>query len=146
MERARAYVVGSVLTLLVALPLAPGLLGDNFPISTYPMFSGNRQTPVATIPHAVVVGQDERRVLPPEAVANDEVVQAFETLRQALRQGPESSARLCARVAGWVAAEPAYAGFGEVQLVSDTYDAVDYFSGDEAPLSSRVEAECEVPR
>jgi hypothetical protein len=128
----------------VLLPLAGDPRADSFPFSTYPMFAG-RQSSEATIPHAVVIDANgERSPLPPVAVANDEVIQAFETLRQAVRQGPDATARLCTRAAEW------YAGRDEsparVEIVSDTYNAVAYFDGEKAPISTQVHASCEVPR
>jgi hypothetical protein len=124
----------------VALPIFGDPRADSFPLSTYPMFSG-RKSAEATITHAIgFTPQGERVVLPPEAVANNEVVQAFETLRQAVRQGPEAIAALCETAAGWAADhEPDVA---EVQVTSDTYDALRYFEGDEEPISSVVHAEC----
>ncbi|HEY5640602.1 MAG TPA: hypothetical protein VIW01_11185 [Dehalococcoidia bacterium] len=144
LERVWSYGLGAALIVAVLLPLAGDPRADSFPFSTYPMFSG-RQSSETTIPHAIVTDSDgERSVLPPVAVANDEVVQAFETLRQAVRQGPEATARLCARAADW------YAGRGEgpatVEIVSDTYNAVAYFEGDKQPVATEVHASCEVSR
>ncbi len=144
LERVWSYGLGAALIVAVSLPLAGDPRADSFPFSTYPMFSG-RQSPETTIPHAIVTDSSgERSVLPPVAVANDEVVQAFETLRQAVRQGPDATARLCARAADW------YAGGGEgpatVEIVSDTFNAVAYFEGDKQPVATVVHASCEVPR
>lgn len=144
LERAWSYGLGAVLIVALLVPLAGDPRADSFPFSTYPMFSG-RQSPEATIPHAVVIDSDgERSVLPPVAVANDEVIQAFETLRQAVRQGPDATARLCARAADWYAG--GREGPARVEIVSDTFDAVAYFEGDKQPLSTHVHASCEVPR
>ncbi|HEX2519885.1 MAG TPA: hypothetical protein VHK04_10120 [Castellaniella sp.] len=147
MERVKAYVVSGLLAVAVALPLLPDLLADNFPVSTYPMFAGKRDSPEATITHAVGLTDDgERRNLPTEAVANDEVIQSFETLRQAVRQGDTATRDLCARVARWVAAESSFADVPTVQIVSETFDAVRYFEGEKKPLVSRFHADCAVPR
>ena len=87
------------------------------------------------MPHAVVIdAAGERTVFPPRAVANDEVIQAFETLRQAVRQGPEATARLCDRAAGWYGDRND--GPARVEGLSDTYNAVAYFDGDKQPLAS----------
>lgn len=144
LERIWSYGLGAALTIAVLLPLAGDPRADSFPLSTYPMFSG-RQSAEATIPHAVVIdAAGERSALPPVAVANDEVIQAFETLRQAVRQGPEATARLCARAADWYAGR--HEGPARVEIVSDTYDAVAYFDGDRQPVATEVHASCEAPR
>ena len=144
LNRVWSYGLGAALMVAVLLPLAGDPRADSFPFSTYPMFAG-RQSSEATIPHAVVIDVNgDRSPLPPVAVANDEVIQAFETLRQAVRQGPDATARLCTRAADW------YAGRDEsparVEIVSDTYNAVAYFDGEKAPISTQVHASCEVPR
>lgn len=143
LERVWSYGFAAALIVAVLLPVAGDPRGDSFPFSTYPMFSG-RQSAEATVPHAVLVGEGgERSPLPPEAVANDEVVQAFETLRQAIRQGPQATAALCARVADWQAGRSE--GPVRVEIVSDTYDAIAYFEGDRQPVATDVHATCEVP-
>ena len=143
-ERVWSYGLGAALIIAVLLPLAGDPRDDDFPLSTYPLFAG-RQSSEVTISHAVVIDADgERSPLPPVAVANDEVSQAFETLRQAVRQGPDATARLCTRAADWYAGRDE--GPARVEIVSDTYDAVAYFEGDKQPISTHVHATCEVPR
>ena len=144
LNRVWSYVLGAALIIAVLLPLAGDPRADSFPFSTYPIFAG-RQSSEATIPHAVVIdATGDRSPLPPVAVANDEVIQAFETLRQAVRQGPEATARLCTRAADWYAGRAE--GPARVEIVSDTYNVVAYFEGEKEPISTRVHASCEVPR
>ena len=144
LNRVWSYGLGAALTMAVLLPLAGDPRADSFPFSTYPMFAG-RQSSEATIPHAVVIAANgDRSPLPPVAVANDEVIQAFETLRQAVRQGPDATARLCTRAADWYAGRAE--GPARVEIVSDTYNAVAYFEGEKEPISTQVHASCEVPR
>jgi hypothetical protein len=146
-ERVKAYVVSAIPAVAVALPLLPDLLADNFPVSTYPMFAGKRDSPQATITHAVGLTDDgERRNLPPEAVANDEVIQSFETLRQAVRQGDAATQDLCERIARWVGEDSDSADVRTVQIMSDTFDAVRYFDGEEDPQASSLHSECTVRR
>ncbi|HUF53548.1 MAG TPA: hypothetical protein VMR52_07215 [Dehalococcoidia bacterium] len=143
LERAWSYAAGLALIGAVLLPLTWHPRDDSFPLSTYAMFSG-RQSAEATIPHAIgYTAGGERVLLPPEAVANDEVVQAFETLRQAVSQGKESTDRLCARAAGWAERRDEVVS---VAIVSDTFDAVRYFDGDKDPVRTVVHSECEVAR
>ncbi len=140
MDRARAYLLSIAFAAAIALPVLGSPQSDSFPLSTYPMFSG-RQSPEADIPHAVAItNAGARRLLPPDAVLNDEVIQAFETLRQAIADGPESTQALCERIA----ARAGRPGDSSVQIVTDRYHAIRYFDGNEEPLRSTVHASCEV--
>ena len=142
--RLRAYLITTLLAGAVAAPLFGILRSDSFPISTYPMFASARASEVA-ISHALAVRTDgERRPLPPSAVANAEVIQAFETVRQALRQGPEATQALCDRIAAGLAHSGGQGGTKRVEIVTDRFDAVSYFKGDTQPLASTVHAQCEV--
>ncbi len=70
------------------------------------MFSFRRDTPVVSISHASGVRADgERTVLSPGAVGTDEVMQAFETFRQAVRDGEAALAALCEPIVPRVAGE-----------------------------------------
>ena len=138
--RWRAYAVSLVLSGVVALPLAGVVRSDSFPVSTYPMFAGARGSVVA-LPSAVVIAPDgQRRRLPPSVVAGEQVIQAFETLRQAIRGGADRTDALCARIAGRLDPEHATA----VEIVTERFDAVAYFSGEQEPLASQLHARCDV--
>lgn len=140
MTRAKAYVLTLVFGVAVILPAIPGLMGDDFPISTYPMFSG-RQSETATIARAEGLRADgSASRLQPSLVANDEVIQAFETLRQAISKGPEATLALCRRIAGRVSAHD----YTEIRLLTETYNVIEYFDSDKGPLTSSVQASCEV--
>lgn len=146
-ERLRAYVVSLVLTAMVCEPAFRDPNDDGFPASTYPMFSRERSA-VARISHVVAVSEDgRRRALPPRIVANDEVMQAHATVRKTVRRGKRASAELCESVARRVASRGgALADVRRVEVRTDRYDAVAYFSGDREPLRSKVHARCRVPR
>jgi hypothetical protein len=104
------------------------------------MFSG-RKTAEADIPHALAISADGgSRILPPSAVFNGEVVQAFETLRQAIASGPEATQDLCRQIA-----ERAGGDAAQVMIVTDRFDAVRYWQGDKEPIASTIHATCEVP-
>lgn len=146
--RLRSYLIGAVLLVAVAFPLLNSPEDDDFPLSTYPMFSGARASGAASIPHAIGVELDGSRVvLPPEAVANEEVIQAFETLRQAIAGEPDAVARLCEDVAAHVrrSGNPGFADIIAVEIVTDRYDVIDYFE-DDTPLATTVHTACEVER
>jgi hypothetical protein len=141
-ERARAYVLTVVLAGLVASPLVGAFERDSFPVSTYPMFASARPTEVS-LPHAIVGHADgSERPAPPTAIANDEVIQALSTLRQALRQGPEATAALCERIASRVAGSDALL----VRIVTSTYNPVGYYTGEREPIHRVEHVDCEVPQ
>lgn len=144
LRRLWAYGVSLGVAVAVLLPVVGDPRDDDFPLSAYPMFSG-RQSPEASIAHVVgYTASGDPVVLPPAAVANDEVVQAFETVRQAIGQGPASTLALCVRAAAW--ASDNRSEVTSVVVVTDEYNAVRYFDGDKEPLSSKVHGECEVQR
>lgn len=136
-----AYSAAALLVTLVASPLFGAFEDDTaFPISTYPMFASDRPQ-VVSIAHAEATDAGGRTVpVPPEAVANDEVIQAFETVRQAIRDGPAALDALCRHVATKLGSGPAT----EVRIVTETFDAVAYFEGQKAPLSRTVHTTCAV--
>jgi hypothetical protein len=139
LTRIAPYAVSVVSLLAVAAPILTSTRTDSFPLSNYPMFSG-RATPETSIPHAIAIDADGgRSVLPPSAVFNDEIVQAWETLRQAIAAGPEATIDLCDQIATR-APEDAVT----VEIVTDRFDAIRYFEGDKTPLQSTVHATCEV--
>lgn len=139
--RTRAYAMTILIAGLVASPLFGAFPGDSFPVSTYPMFASARSNDVV-MSHAIAFTADgEERQVRPGDVANDEVVQAFETIRQALGQGPAVMRDLCDHIAGNLAR---HGDVALVQLVTSRYDAVAYFAGHREPAERRVEAECEV--
>lgn len=140
LTRIAPYAVSIIIILAVLAPVLTSTDTDSFPLSNYPMFSG-RKTAEASVPHAIAINENgDRRILPPSAIFNDEVVQAVETLRQAIAAGPEATLDLC-RQAAERGAQP-----GEtVHIVTDTFNAITYFEGDKTPLASTTHATCEAP-
>ncbi len=98
MSRLVGYVVG--LGTLGAV-LAPGFAApgwDSYPLSSYPMFTQNREKPLLHFVELVdAAGRRER--VPPQYVANDEVMQAVVTVRRAVEGGPAALDVLCREVA-----------------------------------------------
>jgi hypothetical protein len=139
-SRLRAYAVSLILVVLVASPLVGAFEGDSFPISTYPMFASRKSNEVR-LSHVVLVGADGAEwAPPPSAIANDEALQAQETLRQALDSGEAATADLCERIARRVVkSEAAY-----VHIVTSTYDAILYYQGQREPLARSTIATCDV--
>lgn len=135
-----AYGFSAAVVVAVLSPVLGDPRDDSFPLSTYPMFSG-RQSSVVDITHVVGFTEaGERVTLAPEALGTDEVVQAFETSRQAAAAGPTESRTLCEEAAAWGSDHRAEAV--SYALVTDRFDAIKYFDGEEAPSSTIVHAEC----
>lgn len=142
----RRWAAASFSVALLALVLAPlARERDSFPLSSYPMFSSVRTKPWIS----VVVGRDaqgEQRPIPPTLVANAEVMQAAQTIANAVKR--KQAEQLCERVATRVASEPAWADVVSIEVQSRQFDPLTYFTSDEGrtPLRVRRRARCEVPR
>ena len=136
------WAVGS--TLLVAVLLWPLVAGrDSFPLSNYPMFSGERDTH-AKIAHVIGRRADGSGApLSPWMLGSPEIMQAVQIARNAVKK-PERAADLCAAVAERVAQNAEAREFVAIEVRTDEFDAVAYWSGDRAPRSSRIHARCEV--
>jgi hypothetical protein len=132
--------------LVMAATLSPALREpsrDSFPLSTYPMFS--------SVPKAawldVIVGFDaagnEHRI-PPQLVANIEVMQAAQTIRLAVRQ--RRAPQLCVEVAARVAADPNFEHVVRLEVQRRKFDPLTYFTSppSERLLDLRRRARCEV--
>jgi hypothetical protein len=130
---------------MIGLTLAPGVSQrDSFPLSNYPMFSTAQPRPWIS----VVVARDaegNQRPIPPPLVANAEVMQAVQTIANAVKRGQAKS--LCERVAARIADEPDWQDAVEVQVQSRQFDPLAYFTQPEGrePLRVRRRARCRVP-
>jgi hypothetical protein len=131
---------------VVAATLWPALRDppvDSFPLSTYPMFS--------TVPESawldVIVGFDaagmEHRI-PPQLVANYEVMQAAQTIRLAVRR--QRAPQLCDEVAARVADDPDFAHVVQLEVQRRKFDPLTYFTSppSERLLDLRRKARCRV--
>ena len=143
MRRAYAFTVSVVFVIAVLLPVFGDTRSDSFPLSTYPMFSGLSDS-TTSIDHVVAVAEDESRTpLPPESVANEEVLQAMVIISGAIHQGPEATEALCRKAALWVY-EARWENIETVEVLTDSFDSLDYFDGDKTPISSVLHARCVV--
>lgn len=141
---ARSRWWGTLVSVVVVAAVMAPVLGppraDSFPISSYPMFSG-RQSAEVYLPRVVgLTPTGDRVVMGPRMLGTDEIVQAFETVRVAIRGGPVLVAELCETVAGRAGGDVV-----EIAIVTDTFDAVAYFSGDKAPRATVEHGRCDVP-
>lgn len=146
-SRAYAYLVSVSVLAAMAYPFTWPLSRDSFPLSNFPMFSRRFPEPILTLQYAVGLAADgERHHLPPELVANGEVLQARAVLARAVRQGPQATAALCRLAADRVArAGGSWAEVTEVQIVTGKHDAVAYLTGADTRGDERVHERCPVP-
>lgn len=154
-ERRWALAASAVVVTAVALPGVRLLAGgreapDGFPLSTYPMFTRDPGD-IVEVPTVVAVmpdGDVER--LSPETIARtDQVIQAGETVGQAVRDGLATTRALCRDVAGRLAGNvdaraTGNAGTVTVAVVVERHDAVAWAAGDREPLDRRTIADCPV--
>jgi hypothetical protein len=126
------------LVALVAAPLAVGTAYDSFPLSTYPMFAGDRAR-VASVATVVGVGPDGvERLSSQEIGGTDEPMLAAETVARAVARGQADA--LCAEVARRVRAGH---GADRLEVVTERYDTLAWFDGGHEPLERTVHASCE---
>ncbi|MCX4241820.1 hypothetical protein [Paraliomyxa miuraensis] len=131
------------LLLAVLWPILRDPPRDGFPLSNYPMFSRDRRSAEAEIPHVVGWSREGRhRPVPPELLGTAEVMQAHQTVHVAIRRGRASA--LCQSTAEHVRRDPAHADLEHLEVRTDTYDALTYFSGDTKPRATRIHARCSV--
>lgn len=121
----------------MAAPVVRAPSNDSFPLSTYPMFSlaRPRQT---TVSSAVAYDASANRLtLSPSVVGGTgEVIQAAGTVVQAINSG--TAQQLCQELLADTPIEVV-----AVEIVTETYDVIDYFDGNEDPLASVLHARCE---
>jgi hypothetical protein len=131
----------AVTVLVVAVVVAPAVWPDpedDFPLSTYPMFTDD-VGPVVDLDTAVRIDADGSHRLSPELISGtDEPVLASETVTLALREGPAAAERLCREIAARVD------GGEAIALVTETHDAVDTLRHDAPPLRVVTHTRCPV--
>ncbi|MEM9494282.1 MAG: hypothetical protein AAGC55_34370 [Myxococcota bacterium] len=149
--RVYGYLVAAVVAITVAYPATWPSSRDSFPLSGYPMFSRPKPDPTITEVYAVGVAADATRTpIPPELLANDEVLQARAVLRRAVRAGRSARRELCKSIAERVdqlardkVAE--WMPIVEIRIVSGTHNAVDYLTGADPVGKERTRIRCSVP-
>lgn len=117
---------------------------DSFPLSTYPMFAHKRPRARVNLHYVIAVGPGgARRHVPPELIANAEVMQAMMTVRRAIERGQAD--HLCREVAARVGRDRGFAALDTVQVVFGDHLAVPYLTrGVHGP--ERSLARCAIPR
>jgi hypothetical protein len=129
-----------LLTLVVgAVVVAPAVLpdaDDDFPISTYPMFTTERGE-VVDLDTAVLVDDEGRHRLSPETIGGtDEIVAAAVTVSNAVAGGSAALDLLCQDIAERIDDD------GEVEIVTERHDAVDLLRDGAPPISVTVHERC----
>jgi hypothetical protein len=141
------YALLGALALVVVSPALATPPKDGFPLSTYPMFSTNKD-PKTSVDQAVAVGLDKGvTVLGPGFVGTDEVLQARATIARAVRGGGSTTKALCEEIASRVARDDALGDAIQVEIRNVTHDSIAYFAGgNREPSSVRVHARCSIVR
>jgi hypothetical protein len=137
---ARVCAWGAVVGIVAIVGVVPLALDrDSFPLSTYPMFS-SRRTSTETVDTAIVVDATDQisRIDPRDIAGTDEVILAAVTVSDALRDG--SAGLLCDDIVTRLGTRLPEGA--QVRIVTERYDAIEWYSGDRSPLSTVVHAEC----
>ena len=124
-------------TLVVGAPALWPDPDDDFPISTYPMFTADRGRVVAIDTAVLVDADDERHRLSPEMVGGtDEIVTAAVAVSRAIAAGDDALRRFCATVADRVD-EP-----GTIEVVTERHDAIALLREDAPAEAVTVHERC----
>lgn len=130
------------MTVAILSPLVPD--EDGFPLSNYPMFSTPKTTR-AKIYHVVgFTPQGRGMPLSPSMVDTDEIMQAYQTVKLAIRGGRAQS--LCEDTAKRVQRSGDFTDVTRLEVRIDVFDAVRYWEGDRSTEHTRIVARCEVRR
>lgn len=128
-----------VTVVAVAVVAAPAVLPepeDDFPVSTYPMFTAERGR-VVDLDTAVLVNDDGRHRLSPEEVGGtDEIVAAAVAVSRAIAGGSAALATLCDDIADRVDR------VGSVEVVTERHDAVALLQDGAPPVAIEVHERC----
>lgn len=130
--------------LLVGAVVAPGVVPgarDDFPLSTYPMFSRKRPDTMWAATARGVTRDGRRTQIAAADIASSEPMQALSTLKRALNGGPRAARALCREIAARVARDPELVA---VELRWERYPVIDYFLGETEPRAVRRVARCGV--
>jgi hypothetical protein len=133
------YAISGIAVAAVALPGFSDK--DSFPLSNYPMFSYDRGRVNALDTAVGITAAGEQERLTPEVIAGGyEVIHAARTVSKAIRSGDAPA--LCAEIA----ARSGDDDIVRIEVVTETYDTIRWFDGDETPVDRVVHASCEVSR
>lgn len=129
-----------VTVVAVAVVAAPAVWPepeDDFPISTYPMFTAERGRVVDLDTAVLVDGGGRHRLSPEEVGGTDEIVAAAVAVSRAIAEGPTALTTLCDDIADRVDAP------GTVEVVTERHDAVALLQHGAPPVAIEVHHACE---
>lgn len=112
---------------------------DGFPISTYPMFTGDPGR-IVELPTVVAVASDGavERLSPQTIAGTDQVIQASVTVRTAVAAGSDAARELCNEVADRVG------GPTTLAVVVERHDAIAWAADSSiGPVDRRTVVSCE---
>jgi hypothetical protein len=135
-----AYVVGLGTVAAAAWPGFHRAQDDAFPLSTYPMFARTLDKPQVSFVERVEGGRHTR--LSPEHLGSDEVMQAYRTVKRAVRKGPKAAEALCRTLARRVASHEQNTRTVHLRIVSARFDPIAYFVDDAEPEEREIIASC----
>ena len=144
-SRVPAYVVGLGVVLAAAWPAFRPAGEDSFPLSTYPMFARVLDKPQVSFVERL---DDKRRPhrLSPDQLGSDEVMQAYRTIKRAVRKGPKATEALCRTLAKRVASREQNKREVRLRIVRARFDPVAYFVDEAEPEEREVLATCSAGR
>lgn len=133
-------IVVAIVTVIGVVPLV--LDRDSYPLSTYPMFS-SRRTAIEPVHTAVLVDPEGEvtRLSPTQISGNDEVIIAAQLVYDSI--GRDGGVILCDDISHRIG-EPTTRG-ATIEIVTERYDAIDWYEGRRSPISRVVHASCDVP-
>jgi hypothetical protein len=139
-QRWRAWT--AVALVIVVIGIVPVALDrDSFPLSTFPMFSAHIDR-TQSIDTAVGLRADGTVVrLTPAQISGTTIVNQAASVVSAAIAGNRSD-DLCAAVAARLGTSTEATA---VEVVTERYDAVDWFDGSRTPVDRVVHAHCAVP-
>jgi hypothetical protein len=142
--RVRALpVVTAAVALVVLSPALRPSSRDGVPLSDYPMFAAEVGRTAAVDTATGQRADGSTVTLSPELISGtSEVILAVSTVANAVAAGTDRTDRLCAEIAARVAGQ--HADIAQIRIATETYDAVDWFSGTTAPSAVEVRATCPV--
>lgn len=141
-RRTRLALTGMVVALLGA-PVA--LDRDDFPLSTFPMYSRTRGSESTFVTAHGITADGERRHLTPTLIGeSDDPLIVVGELRAVL--AAEGGDRRCGEIASRVARRADLASVVAIEVVSERHDTVARTRDESSLLNREIEARCEVGR
>lgn len=136
-----------LLAIVIGLGVWPVLAErDSYPVSNLPMFASPRSSTEAVVTAVAARGEGDEmqvwRLGPRRLAGTDEVISAAATLRRAVAEG--TTAVLCDEIALRVA-RSGLAAAERIEIVTERFDAVDWFQGRRSPLERVVHHRCDLP-